>query len=258
MKKTKIMAFDMDGTLTPSRLSINSYNLKLLKKISKDYHIAILTGGNLDLIKRQVLNFIDFDCELHIFPTSGSEYFRFTKEGKINTYKRMYAYKMSEVDNKRINALLSFLIKQEKLVADTDETDMVEDRESQITFSAIGRNALSKKKNAYDPDRKKREYLVEQLRKLDEKKFNGEIFKNYNVLIGGTTSIDFVNKHHSKGKSLINLSEMLNIDLSNIFYFGDKVVEGGNDYSVVEVGKIIVTEVKDDKDLYLKLSKMVV
>ena len=105
--------------------------------------------------------------------------------------------------------------------------ERIENRGSQVTFSGLGQKAPLAEKEAWDPDQAKRKKIVAQLGKL-----RGE----YNISIGGTTSIDITKKGVNKTRSVLWLSEHLKIPIAGMAYVGDSLFEGGNDAIVKETG----------------------
>ena len=118
----------------------------------------------------------------------------------------------------------------------------IEDRGAQITFSPIGNIAPSEIKYVYDPDRKKRAYLLEQI------PFESE---ELTVKFGGSTSFDYIHKHRHKGTNVEKLIALKGWDKEACIYFGDGLFPGGNDEDVIGVIETVL--VQDHNDTYEKL-----
>ena len=121
----------------------------------------------------------------------------------------------------------------------------VEDRGAQITFSPIGNTAPVEHKRTYDPDRKKREYLMQQV------PFESEELV---VKIGGSTSLDYIHKDRHKGTNVQKLIDLKNWNKDDCVYFGDGLYPGGNDEAVI--GVIETIAVDDHEDTYRRLKEM--
>lgn len=121
----------------------------------------------------------------------------------------------------------------------------VEDRGAQITFSPIGNTAPHEHKMSYDPDRKKREELMQLV------PFNS---KDLVVKIGGSTSFDYIHKDRHKGTNVQKLIDLKGWDKDECIYFGDGLYSGGNDEAVI--GVIETVAVDNHEDTYRKLIDM--
>lgn len=121
----------------------------------------------------------------------------------------------------------------------------IEDRGSQITFSPIGNTAPVEHKMTYDPDRKKREWLMSQV------PFQSEELV---IKIGGSTSLDYIHKDRHKGTNVQKLIDLMGWDKNECVYFGDGLYPGGNDEAVI--GVIETIAVQDHLDTYRKLREM--
>ena len=105
--------------------------------------------------------------------------------------------------------------------------DILEDRKSQITFSALGQQAPLEEKERWNKEQDIRPNLQKELQQL---------LPNHEVRIGGTTSIDITKKGITKAYGIRQLEQRLNIPIRDMLYIGDALFEGGNDYAVIETG----------------------
>ena len=119
---------------------------------------------------------------------------------------------------------------EEDKLAPGDE--IIENRLSQVTFSALGQEAGTEAKYAWDPDHKKREKIVARAK---------EIAPEFQYEIGGTTSINAITPGMNKVFGMTHMLEELNVKKEDILYFGDMTQPGGNDYPVVEMGIDTIT-----------------
>ena len=91
----------------------------------------------------------------------------------------------------------------------------------------LGQQApLSVKKN-WDPLMEKRKYLAHLMKKQ---------LKDFEIRIGGTTSIDITKRGIDKSYGILNLMELYGIESSEVVFIGDALYEGGNDHTVKSVG----------------------
>lgn len=115
-------------------------------------------------------------------------------------------------------------------VAPGDE--IIEDRGSQVTFSALGQKAGTEAKYAWDPDHAKRDQIAKRAK---------EIAPNFDFEVGGTTSINVFRPGTNKEFGMTHMLEELKVAKSDILYFGDMTQPGGNDYPVVAMGIDTIT-----------------
>jgi len=104
--------------------------------------------------------------------------------------------------------------------------ELIEDRGTQITFSALGQEAPLEVKQGWDVTGEKREVIIKLLRPR---------LPNYDIKIGGKTSIDVTRKGIDKAFGVKKIQEILNIPLNKMLFIGDSLFQGGNDYSVKEL-----------------------
>ena len=119
---------------------------------------------------------------------------------------------------------------EEDKLAEGDE--IIENRLSQVTFSALGQKAGTEAKYAWDPDHKKREAIVKRCK---------ELTPEFDYEIGGTTSINAIIPGMNKTFGMTHLLEELNVKKDDILYFGDMTQPGGNDYPIVQMGIDTIT-----------------
>ncbi len=181
---------------------------------------GVISGTDIAEISRLIRS-KEINQEHHILATSGASYF--IHDGK-NT-RNVYEVELSNQDKGAISNALEMLIGKYNIIPLTSRKDQIQDRISQITFSALGRNAPIELKDAYDKDKSKRKEFRRFLRKyLPEDKFN--------ITIGGTTSMDITDSKVDKGYGIERFVQHNRLTFDDIIFYGDKLEEGGNDHSV--------------------------
>jgi hypothetical protein len=105
--------------------------------------------------------------------------------------------------------------------------EVIEDRGSQVTYSALGQSAPVDAKYEWDGDgskkRRLRDYAAERLPDLE-------------VRVGGSTSVDITRKGIDKAYGIGRLMKQLNVSPDQLLFIGDRLGEGGNDYPVRALG----------------------
>lgn len=225
----KVIAFDLDDTLAITKSPISDRMSELLGKLLETYQVCVISGGSFEQFRKQVIDNVKVEHHLlvnfHMMPTCGTRYYRY--DDIESEWKKIYAEDIPEKDKQRIIAALTNAAKETGYLEVNPTGEIVEDRESQITFSACGQQASPEIKYAWDPDQAKRkkirELVVEEL-------------SDYEVRIGGTTSIDVTRPGIDKAYGMEKLMNELEIGKDEILFVGDKLDVGGNDYPVKAFG----------------------
>lgn len=227
--KRRVIAFDLDGTLAVTKSAISDVMADRLRDLLSLYEVCVISGGKFDQFKLQLIDRLDVRPEqmsrLHIMPTSGTRYLRFD-ERKLD-WVLQYAEDLSPQKRDEIVEVLTAGAKKLGYWETEPFGNIIEDRGSQITYSALGQEAPAEMKYAWDPDGIKkaalRDYAAEQLPDLE-------------VHVGGTTSVDVTEAGIDKAYGMRKLMAVLDLTSDDILFFGDKLDEGGNDYPVKSVG----------------------
>lgn len=253
LKNKKLIIFDLDGTLTESKSPIAESTVILLKELITRSKVAVISGGSFAQFEKQFLplflkdeSFQRYAGNLMLLPTSGSQRYEYdsTKKGWIKTDEE----KMPEMVKNKAVALLRLIIdKSEDYDIPRNPTgDIIEDRSTQITFSALGQLAPIEKKKLWDPDHKKKEKIKAILESQ---------IPEATIAIGGTTTLDILPKGFSKAVGIRRLSDKLAMSVENMIFVGDALFPGGNDFSVTETGMetVAVTGPKETESFIRKL-----
>lgn len=235
----KILAFDVDQTLNVAKTPITDEIADLLLGcLRAGFRICPISGQKFDQFLVQIVNCLNArgarpgDLKnLHLFVAQGTQYYRFEDD----SWKQIYNFPLTDAQVKDISDALEIASKElgfweEDKLAEGDE--IIENRLSQVTFSALGQTASTEAKYAWDPDHKKREKIVARAK---------ELAPDFEFEIGGTTSINAFVPGMNKVFGMNHLMEELKVEKSDILYFGDMTQPGGNDYPVVEMGIDTIT-----------------
>ncbi|WP_446721110.1 HAD-IIB family hydrolase [Luteococcus sp. H138] len=224
----QIVAFDLDDTLAASKSPVQPAMAQTLADLLAERPVCIISGGRYEQFQRQVLENLPEGTDLtnlHLMPTCGTRYLR-NVDGR---WTEIYAHNLPEADKQ---AAIESLEKRAKELGlwESDEIckgDRIEDRGSQITFSALGQQASVADKHAWDPDMTKRAALRDAV---------AADLPNLEVRSGGSTSIDITMKGIDKAHGMRALEEQTGIKQANMLFIGDRLQPGGNDYPVYEMG----------------------
>lgn len=246
-KDYKILIFDLDGTLAPSKSDLQPEMAEILQALlEKGKIIAITSGGIFKQFKNQLLANLNTDKELfkniYLLPASGSVMYVWGGKDWI----QQYANKLTDTEKKKVIHALEKVIKESDLDF-PEETfgNRIEDRDTQVSMSALGQEAPLEKKKAWDPDQSKRKTLLPPLEKL---------LPNFHIKIGGTTTLDITHKGIDKAYGVNKFFEYTKLNKNDAIFYGDALFEGGNDYAVKKTG-IPTVQVEGPEDLIPRLKK---
>ena len=244
----KVLAFDLDDTLAITKSPISDEMVEVLTKILEKYEVCVISGGRFEQFKLQITDRLlvapQLLTRLHLMPTCGTQYYRFDEVQ--NDWQLQYAEDLTDQQKQQIHEVLEASARQLGLWEANPAGAILEDRGSQITFSALGQQATPEDKYAWDPDGSK---------KIAIRDLAAQSLPGLEVRAGGTTSIDVTRKGIDKAYGMQKLMEALAITKEDILFFGDKLQEGGNDYPVKAMG-IDSIEVTRSEDTVVKLKEI--
>jgi len=226
----KLIAFDLDDTLAISKAPISDRMAELFTKLLTNYHVCVISGGKIEQFHMQIVDRIEATpkqlSHLHLMPTCGTRYYRF--DSGSDGWKLQYAEDLTPEQKKHIIEVLEQSAKDEGLWVDEPYGELIEDRNSQITYSVLGQLAPPDVKYAWA------EKNVET--KLKLRALVADRLPDLEVRLGGTTSVDVTKIGIDKAYGIQKLMKELNLSVDEILFFGDKLQEGGNDFPVKALG----------------------
>ncbi len=149
-----LIVFDLDGTLAPSKSAIDAEMGTLLAALLGVVRVAVISGGDLPQFQKQILAHLPHGADLKklsLLPTCGTRFFRYT-----DGWNKLYAEDLSGAQKQKIIAALKKEVAASGFAATKTWGEVIEDRESQITYSALGQHAPLDAKKTWDPDFAKR------------------------------------------------------------------------------------------------------
>ena len=245
----KLISFDADGTLTLSKAPMDSEMVEIFNRLLKSrYMINVVSGAKYQLFFGNIISLITKDPHtlknLTLSPTCGARFFEY-----INDWQEVYKEELSENDKGRIYEAFDYALKMVNHKHQKLYGELIEDRGTQITFSAAGSTAPLEVKSGYDPDFSKR---------LIIKKYLDEKIGDLDVKVAGSTSIDVTKKGINKAYAMRKLMERFNITKEEILFIGDALLEGGNDepVSLMGIDSIEIKDVEETKSLIRKILEL--
>ncbi len=210
----KIIAMDLDGTLTQHKQPLSARHRELLDILAKKYKLLMAGAGQVARIFNQMEKF-----PIDIIGNYGLQYGVYNSNSNSIDILRDLQF---PINKELIEEKVTFLRKK---YGYTDYAgDNVEFHPSGcITFPILGTKARQEDKLAFDPDRIKRRQIYNEV---------VEFFADYNVFVGGSSSFDMAPKPYNKYHALDIYCKENNLKHENIIYIGDDYGIGGNDESV--------------------------
>ena len=225
----KLVVFDLDGTLAESKSSLDAEMSNLLHELLAVVKVAVISGGDWPQFEKQVLSHLPQDerlKDLSLLPTCGTKFFRFTGE-----WKKIYSEDFTSDEKSKITTSLRKAVEDAGFKVERVWGETIEDRGSQITYSALGQQAPLNEKGKWDPDYAKRKKIKALLDiQLSE----------FSVRMGGATSIDVTKPGIDKAYGVRKLRDILGLSLKEMIVIGDAMFPGGNDYPAEEAGVIAI------------------
>ena len=241
----KLIVFDLDGTLAESKSSLDAGMSKLLNTLLGIIKVAVISGGNWPQFEKQLLLKLTHDEQLKnlfLLPTCGTKFYKYTGE-----WEEIYSEDFTSDEKKKVISSLTKVIDEVDFKIKKVWGEVIEDRGSQITFSALGQQAPIEEKKKWDPEfvkRKKMKTLLDAL------------MPEFSVRLGGTTSIDVTKPGIDKAYGIRKLRDTLGITLNEMIFIGDAVFPGGNDYPAKEAG-VVTIQVKNPEETKLVIETII-
>jgi len=231
-----LIIFDLDGTLAKSKSPIDGDMAALISKLLGVIQVAIISGGAWPQFQSQVLAYLPQDERLRrlsMLPTSGTRFLQYDTE-----WRQLYAEDFADAQRTRIIAALNQALDQSGFREPKPWGEIIEDRGSQITLSALGQTAPLEAKKTWDPDFAKRKQI---------KKILAPLLPEYSVGMGGATSLDVTKPGVDKAYGIGKLETVLGIPVKDMLFVGDALFPGGNDHPARRTG-VDCIQVRDSEE----------
>lgn len=220
------IVFDLDGTLAESKSAIDAEMSGLLGKLLDVAQVAIISGGDFPQFQAQLVENLPQNAKLEklsLLPTCGTKFYQY----EAGTWVKRYSEDFTSDEKTRITSSLEKAVEQAGFKAAQTWGEAIEDRSTQITYSALGQQAPLNEKKTWDPDFTKRKKI---------KAILDTMLAGFSVTLGGSTSIDITKPGIDKAYGMHKLVEILGIPIAAMLFMGDALFPGGNDYPARTTG----------------------
>jgi HAD superfamily hydrolase (TIGR01484 family) len=232
----KLIVFDLDGTLAKSKSALDTEMAALLYDLLRVVKVAVISGGDWPQFQEQLLSNLPQDdrlSSLSLLPTCGTKFYQYAGD-----WRKIFSEDFSAPEKAKIIGSLNQALDEAGFKVEKLWGEAVEDRGSQITYSALGQQAPLVEKAKWDPDFTKRKKIQAILDTL---------IPEFSVRLGGTTSVDVTKPGIDKGYGIRKLRDTLGIAIGEMIFVGDALFPGGNDYPAKEAG-VVSIQVKDPEE----------
>jgi phosphomannomutase len=221
----RLIAFDLDGTIAESKSPIDAEMAKLMGDLLGIIQVAVISGGNWPQFQKQLVSNLPDGADLKklsLLPTCGTKFYQYKSDWTL-----LYSEDFTAEEKAKIIDSLNKVIASLHFKTESPWGEVIEDRGSQITFSALGQQAPIEEKKKWDPDFAKRKQMKALL---------DASIPAFSVRLGGTTSIDITKPGIDKAYGIRKLRDTLGIATKEMIYIGDALFPGGNDYPAKQTG----------------------
>jgi HAD superfamily hydrolase (TIGR01484 family) len=225
----KLIVFDLDGTLTESKSPLDAEMSRLLDDLLGIVKVAVISGGGWPQFEKQVLSNLSHNgsrANLSLLPTCGTQFFHYARD-----WKKIYSEDFTSAEKEKIVASLRKAVAEAGFLPAKVWGEVIEDRGSQITFSALGQQAPLEEKKNWDPGFARRTQI---------KAIVDTLIPEVSVRMGGATSIDVTKPGIDKAYGIRKLRDVLGISLKEMIFIGDALFPGGNDYPAQQAGVVSI------------------
>ncbi len=245
----KMLVFDMDWTITPSRWEMEPDMVELFIKLFKKYKVWIISGWDFIQFKIQILDFLGNDenllKNLYICPTQWWKMYVYKKW----EWEKLYSLDFSKEERKHIISVLENAIKVLWFKPEKTYWELIEDRETLICYALLWQNADQKLKSAYDPYLEKRKQIKEYIK---------DDLKWFEISISWSSSIDIIREWFDKAFWIQKMMEVTWFNKNEILFVWDRIIAWWNDFPPLE--KLWITSKKvfsleDTKDFIIEMLK---
>ena len=226
----KLVAFDLDGTLALSKQAVQPDMAETLADLLQVADVAVISGGDWPQFDKQIAQNLPARADLSrlwMMPTTGTKLF----VHRDGAWQTVYAELFDDAEKQKIIAAFNDSLEATGFTPEQTWGERIEDRGSQITFSALGQQAPIEAKEHWDPKFEKRKVIQADLRQR---------LPGLAINMGGATSIDITREGVDKGYGLRKLAEHSGYAIADMLFIGDAIFPGGNDYPAKEAGCDVV------------------
>lgn len=238
LKPRELVVFDIDGTLTLTKAPMDSEMAMLIAQLLAVKKIAIIGGGKYALFRKQLAPLRKLKIpkslseRLFLFPATATSFYLYR-----SGWKKMYAFQLSRVERNNIKKAFREVFKKIGYVHPRNVYGkIIEDRGTQVTFSALGQDVVAMLGIKRGVALKTKWARENHDLKMKIGKLMARLLPELEVHVAGFTSIDVTRKGIDKAYGLRQIKKHLGVSIKDMLFVGDAIFPGGNDYQIVKTG----------------------
>ena len=214
IKRIKVVAMDLDGTLTQHKEGLTKENREALDRLAQKYTLLMAGAGQVARIFNQMGHY-----PLNIIGNYGLQYGVYEPEsGEIRLVRDLCLPCDRDYTEKTVTAL-----REAHGFTEFCGENVEFHPSGCVTFPILSTKAMQQDKLAFDPDRKKRRAILAEVEAS---------FPDYCVFVGGSSSFDMAPKPYNKYHAIDLYCKEHGLVHENVVFIGDDYGRGGNDESV--------------------------
>ncbi|MBO4354445.1 MAG: phosphomannomutase [Clostridia bacterium] len=216
VKKIKLVAFDLDGTLTQHKVPLDEKNRAVLDALGKKYKLLMVGAGECLRIFNQMGKY-----PIDVLGSYGMQYGEYdAKSGELEMkYRLSFPCDRDSVERR------AKLFREKYGFTDYAGDSVQYFPTGGITLALLGTAAQLPEKLAFDPMREKRRRIYKDVCAM---------FPDFKVFIGGTSSFDMAPAPYDKYYALDRYCAEHGYKHDEVVFVGDDYGEGGNDSPVYD------------------------
>lgn len=220
----RLIGLDLDGTITQHRCPLDAEHRLLLDYLGSRYKIIVVAAGNAPRVYEQLERY-----PIDIIANYGMQESRMT-DGRFTVIR----------DDRQLPNRAFFLEKTGYLRRKYGYTEYAGEAlefhaSGMVTFPLLGTGAKLEDKLAFDPDRSKRHVMYPEVL---------EIFRDYSVFVGGSSSFDFTPLQYNKYEAMLRYGRENGYSMEDMLFIGDDFGPGGGD-SHIRLGGMDYIQIDD-------------
>ena len=231
--KKRLICCDLDGTLSQHRTPIEDGNAEVLKALDGKYKLLMVGAGSAERIYRQ----------LNCYPIDILGNYGMQESRIVNGAFTVIRSDASAPDREYFIKTADYL-RVKYGYTDYKGASVEFHGTGMVTVPLLGSEADIADKLVFDPDRAKRRRMYGEVL---------ELFPDYSVYIGGTSSFDFTEKRYNKYDAIMRYARENGYEKNEILFVGDDFGDGGGD-SHVRINGMDYVEITDYRALRESLS----
>ncbi|MBI4088076.1 HAD-IIB family hydrolase [Candidatus Kaiserbacteria bacterium] len=226
MELPRAILFDVDDTLAESFKPPTPEMLGRLVRLLALRPLAILSAAGFPRIEQDFLGRIataPHADRFYVLSNSTTECYAY-REGH---WTPLYKIAFTEEERAHIVRVMEGLAEETGVEFNPAHKPRIISQDSKVAYAALGIDASAEEKASWDPDISKRTTLHRAL---------AAHLPEFEIIIGGRTTIDVLPKGMNKAYGVQWLSKELGIPPKEMLFIGDAFFDGGNDAVVIPTG----------------------